>query len=1126
MFALLGHLDYIRTVQFHHTYPWIVSASDDQTIRISNWQSRTCVTVLTGHNHYVMCARFHPKEDLLVSSSLDQTLRVWDLSGLRKKTVSAGAPTTVNTVDWAGNDAIVKYVLEGHDRGVNWATFHHTLPLVASGADDRQVKLWRMNDTKAWEVDTLRGHTNNVSCVLFHPKQDLIISNSEDKSIRVWDMSKRQGVQTMRREQERFWILAAHPNLNLLAAGHDAGMIVFKLERERPAFAVHKDNLVYVRDRFLRSYSYSQQRDSSHFNIRRHSVPATNTVVRSLNYNPVENAVLLNWDTDGGTYELHHLGGDGTRKADDAKRGLGTTAVFTARNRFAYLDKNHQIIIKNLSGETTKKVAPPHASADMLFQAGTGQVLVRSDEKMTLFDLTKRRVIGSIPTSRVKYVVWNDDHTMVAMISKHALVVANKNFKQLYTVHETVRIKSGAWDSTGVFIYSNLTHIKYALPNGDSGIIRTLDVPVYITKVEAVQVHCIDREGKIKVIYIDNNEFMFKLALLQRRFDDVARILRSSKLCGQAIIQYLQRKGFPEVALHFVKDERIRLSLALECGNIDIALEAVKNLNDKDAWNRLGTEALRQGNHQVVEMAYQNTKSFERLSFLYLITGNIPKLQKMLKIAEMRKDVMSMFQNTLYLGDVEARVQLFQSVGQSSLAYLTAKVHGLTDLVEQLSPSVSDAVKGLAVPTNPVYFQPSPPVYIPEETNWPLLTVSKGFFDGGTASALDDSTLDDDIGDVGAGGWGGDDLDLDGIDGDGGAPDAGDASGADSEDGGGGWDLDDDLDLPSMPTVSGVGGAALNADYYVAPTKGTPISEAWGRSNLAGDHAAAGSFETAMRLLQVSIGAVNFAPLKPIFMTQYMGSRTMTPGLPGTRPVTNGINRGDDKKDALPQLAVNLPRLIDSLKVAYKSMTSGKFNDSLAQFSEILHSIPCVVVETRQDVNEIKELVVICREYITALRLELKRKEVNASNPVRGAELAALFTHCQLKPGHLMLSLQSAMMCCYKIKNLVTCATFARRLLELNPKPEMSERARKVLQVCEQNPSDANKLNYDPKNPFLICAHSLEPIFRGSSLERCPFCAAPVKTEHKGVLCPTCTISKIGAEATGLVVSASQQQGR
>ena len=43
------------------------------------------------------------------------------------------------------SDAVVKHVLEGHDRGVNWVAFHHSIPIVASGADDRQVKLWRMN---------------------------------------------------------------------------------------------------------------------------------------------------------------------------------------------------------------------------------------------------------------------------------------------------------------------------------------------------------------------------------------------------------------------------------------------------------------------------------------------------------------------------------------------------------------------------------------------------------------------------------------------------------------------------------------------------------------------------------------------------------------------------------------------------------------------------------------------------------------------------------------------------------------------------------------------------------------------------------------------------------------------
>ena len=59
-------------------------------------------------------------------------------------------------------------------------------------------------------------------------------------------------------------------------------------------------------------------------------------------------------------------------------------------------------------------------------------------------------------------------------------------------------------------------------------------------------------------------------------------------------------------------------------------------------------------------MCYQRTKNFDKLSFLYLITGNTEKLRKMMKIAEIRKDTSGHFQNALYLGDVEERVKILK----------------------------------------------------------------------------------------------------------------------------------------------------------------------------------------------------------------------------------------------------------------------------------------------------------------------------------------------------------------------------------------------------------------------------------------------------------------------------------
>lgn len=147
-------------------------------------------------------------------------------------------------------------------------------------------------DSKAWEVDTCRGHYNNISMCIFHPRQELILSNAEDKTIRLWDMSKRTALQTFRREGDRFWSLTAHPELNLFAAGHDNGLIVFKLERERPAFSVTQESTFYVKDKFIRCFTFNSVNDTPVMSINRGQIGQT-PPPRTLSYNPAAHAVLL-----------------------------------------------------------------------------------------------------------------------------------------------------------------------------------------------------------------------------------------------------------------------------------------------------------------------------------------------------------------------------------------------------------------------------------------------------------------------------------------------------------------------------------------------------------------------------------------------------------------------------------------------------------------------------------------------------------------------------------------------------------------------------------------------------------------------------------------------------------------
>jgi hypothetical protein len=69
------------------------------------------------------------------------------------------------------------------------------------------------------------------------------------------------------------------------------------------------------------------------------------------------------------------------------------------------------------------------------------------------------------------------------------------------------------------------------LPNGDAGIIRTIELPVYITAVSSTALNYlgtlpplgradpmfVDREGKAGSIAIDTTECAFKVALMKRR---------------------------------------------------------------------------------------------------------------------------------------------------------------------------------------------------------------------------------------------------------------------------------------------------------------------------------------------------------------------------------------------------------------------------------------------------------------------------------------------------------------------------------------------------------------------------------------------------------------------------------
>ncbi|KAK2745207.1 hypothetical protein FQN55_006332 [Onygenales sp. PD_40] len=1117
LFTLNGHLDYVRTVFFHHELPWIVSSSDDQTIRIWNWQNRSLICTMTGHNHYTMCAQFHPKEDLIVSASLDQSVRVWDISGLRKK---HSAPTSAlsfedqmaranaSQADMFGNtDAVVKFVLEGHDRGVNWVSFHPTLPLIISAGDDRLVKLWRMSDTKAWEVDTCRGHFQNASACLFHPHQDLILSVGEDKTIRIWDLNKRTSVQSFKRETDRFWVIAAHPEINLFAAGHDTGVMVFKLERERPASAIYQNQLFYItKEKHLRSYDFVKNAESPPMlSLKKLGSPWVPP--RTLSYNPAERAILVTSPADNGTYELIHIPRDSTGAVEptDIKRGHGTSAVFVARNRFAVFSQSaQQIDIKDLSNSTTKTIKPPAGTTDIYF-GGTGSLLLITPTTMVLFDIQQKKQLAELSVSGVKYVVWSNDGLYAALLSKHNVTIVTKTLEHVSTLHETIRIKSATWDDAGVLLYSTLNHIKYSLLNGDNGIVRTLDSTVYLVRVKARNVYCLDRTAKPIILEIDPTEYRFKLALVKRNYDEMLQIIKNSSLVGQSIISYLQKKGYPEIALQFVQDPQTRFELALECGNIDVAIDMAKQLDRPKLWSRLGYEALAHGNHQTVEMTYQKQRNFDKLSFLYLATGDQEKLTRMAKISEHRGDFTSQFQNALYLGDVENRIQMFKDIDLLPLAYVTAKAHGLTEEAESILESAGLTEDQITLPS---LGQPKdlPRVIVPTfKSNWPVKAASHSSFEKALLGEVGE-----DVGTPTNGYEAEEGAEVGGL----GHEALGDEH--DEEDAAG-WDMGDEINVEEDSDF-------VNVDAVEAGGAGSSEADIWARNSpLAADHVAAGSFDTAMQLLNRQIAAVNFEPLKPRFLEIYQASKTYLPATAGLPPIVNYVRRTVDEADSRKVLPI-IPRDLETiasvdLQDGYAAMKANKLEDGVKIFQRILHTVLVNTVSSESDVEEAKKIITTAREYILAMSIELERRAIGTDTPEklkRSLELSAYFTIPKLQVAHRQFALRAAMKLAFSKQNFSSALSFANRMLANGGNAKFLDEAKKVKAQCERSPQDKIDIEFDQFAEFDICAASYTPIYGGSPSVSCPFTGAKYHEQYKGSVCRVCQVTEIGAPASGL----------
>jgi platelet-activating factor acetylhydrolase IB subunit alpha len=102
---------------------YLVSGSRDRSVRLWKILDGTCVSVFTSHENWVRGVILHPSGRYIVSCSDDKSIRVFDIQANR----------CLRTIDKA------------HDHFITALDMHHTLPIMISSSVDRTIRCWTLD---------------------------------------------------------------------------------------------------------------------------------------------------------------------------------------------------------------------------------------------------------------------------------------------------------------------------------------------------------------------------------------------------------------------------------------------------------------------------------------------------------------------------------------------------------------------------------------------------------------------------------------------------------------------------------------------------------------------------------------------------------------------------------------------------------------------------------------------------------------------------------------------------------------------------------------------------------------------------------------------------------------------
>jgi len=622
-----AHSDYIRCIAVHPTQPYVLSSSDDMTIKLWDWEKNwTNTQVFEGHSHYVMMVSINPKDtNTFASASLDRTIKIWGFGSVHPN-----------------------FTLEGHDKGVNCLEYYSggDKPYLISGADDKLVKIWDYQNKSC--VQTLEGHTHNVSLTCFHPELPIILSGSEDGTVRIWHANTYRLEKTLNYGMERVWAISYLKGSNLVALGYDEGTVMLKLGREEPAVSMEQSGkIIWARHNEIqtvniKSVGETEIVDGEKLQLATKELGNCEIYPQSLCHNPNGRFVVVCGD---GEYIIY------TALAWRNK-SFGSAAEFVWGREGEYGIRESSSKIKIFKNFKEVKNFKPNFSAEGIF--GGNLLGIKSRDFVCFYDWDQCRILRKIDIIP-KAVYWSDDGEQVSIAAESSFYILKFNkdlvdrffasgvepdaegiedsFEVLHEISERVRTAIWVGDC---FIYTNSNNRLNYCVGGNIVTISHLDRHMYLLGYIPAhnRLYLVDKGLNIVSYGLNLNIINYQTAVLRGDLETASNILpKIPNESRNRIAQFLDSQGLKESALEVSIDPDHKFELAVQLGKLDVAHEIAKEAASEQKWKQLSDLALASSKLDLAEQCLWNAEDIGGLLLLYTSIGNIESMEKLAKFA-------------------------------------------------------------------------------------------------------------------------------------------------------------------------------------------------------------------------------------------------------------------------------------------------------------------------------------------------------------------------------------------------------------------------------------------------------------------------------------------------------------